>query len=125
MNNLTTSTRLRGILATAAFGALISSWASLASASDATDSPQATVKYADLNVSSSQGAATLYDRIRVAAHKVCQPVDSRNLALMPRTEACVRKAIADAVKTVNQPSLFAVYNAKNGTSPPIVLAAGR
>jgi hypothetical protein len=39
--------------------------------------------------------------------------------------ACVHKAIADAVAKVDQPALFAVYNAHNGQPTPIVLAASR
>jgi UrcA family protein len=124
MNNLTTSTRLRRILATAAFGALISGLACVASAAAVAGAPQSMVKYADLNLSSPQGAAALYSRIQKAAHRVCQPDDNHYLALMPRTDACIRKAIADAVKAVGQPLLFAVYAAKNGTSQPIILAAG-
>jgi UrcA family protein len=124
MNNLTTSTRLRRILATAAFGAMMSSLACVASAADVTDVPQTTVKYGDLNVSNPPGAVALYDRIRNAAHKVCQPADNHYLSVKPRNDACIREAIASAVAKVGDPALLAVYNEKNGTAQPIILAAG-
>jgi hypothetical protein len=31
----------------------------------------------------------------------------------------------DAVNEVNQPALFTIYNAKTGTSKPILLASGQ
>jgi len=80
MNTLTTSTRPnlpRGMLTTAILSALISTFAAVCNA-DAPDVPQAIVKYADLDISTSQGAATLYGRIRSATGD----------HLSPRTGAC-------------------------------------
>lgn len=120
--NAFTSTKLRRLILSATFGALAGSFAVVCSAADSTDAPQMIVKYGDLNVSSPQGAAVLFARIRAAALRVCGPVDNRDLASMTRAAACVHKAIADAVTTVGQPELFAIYNAKNSQPLPIVIA---
>jgi UrcA family protein len=116
--NTITSTRFRGLIATAIVSALASSFTAVCAAADSTDAPTAIVKYGDLNVSTSQGAASLYWRIRMAAETVCRPLDGGDLASKMRNGACVSKAIADAVTKVDQPELFDVYNAKNTTRMP-------
>ncbi|MGD0504678.1 MAG: UrcA family protein [Steroidobacteraceae bacterium] len=122
MNTMTTSRSFRGVLATAVLSAFGCSLATVCSAADPMDPPQTTVKYADLNVSKSEGAAALYARIQRAARQVCPPLDLRNLSSEAHA-VCVHKAIADAVAKVDQPALFAVYSAHNGQPTPIVLAA--
>jgi UrcA family protein len=124
MTTMTTSLSFRGALATAIFGALTCSGATVCTAAE-TDAPQTTVKYADLNVSNPQGAAALYARIQRAARQVCLPLDGGDLSSKARMGACVHKAIADAVAKVGQPALFDAYNAHNRQSTPIVLAASR
>jgi UrcA family protein len=86
---------------------------------------QVKVKFGDLNVASESGAATLYNRIRVAAESVCHPFDNRDFASKKLLAACMHKAISDAVSEVDQPALFTIYNAKTGTSKPILLASGQ
>jgi UrcA family protein len=129
MNTMTTATRSthpRGLIAAAIVTALISSFSAVCNAADAADVPKTIVKYADLDVSTSQGAATLYSRIRFAAETVCLPVDQRNLAAMFRRKQCVQQAIAGAVAKVNQPALSAVYAAKYGVLQPAkILTADR
>jgi hypothetical protein len=39
-----------------------------------------------------------------------------------RTDICIHHAITDAVTNVNQAALLAVYNTKNSTSKPLILA---
>jgi UrcA family protein len=118
------STHLRRILAATTFAALTGSIATLSFASDSTDVLKVKVKYGDLNVSSTSGAATLYNRIRVAAENVCRPLDSRDFASQKLLAKCVHKAMSDAVYEVNQAALFTIYNAKTGDSKPIMLASG-
>jgi UrcA family protein len=127
MNTMTTSTRsTRGLIAAATLTALISSFGALGNAAYAADAPTTIVKYADLDVSSSQGAATLYNRIRFASEGVCSPSDPRDLAAMSRWQKCVKQAIAGAVAKVNQPALSAVYAAKYGVLQPAkILTADR
>ena len=120
MNTTNIATRL---IAGAIFTALVSSLSAIASADENTGSPQKTVKYTDLTVSSAQGAASLYNRIRIASEEVCSPLDHGDLASKMHMKACVHKSIADAVGQVNQPALTAVYNARNGGSLPLIAAA--
>jgi UrcA family protein len=123
MNTTITSTPLRGLVATAIFGALGLGFASLCNASDTTEAREVTVQYADLNVSSSHGAATLYGRIRTAAEAVCSPLSHGDLSSKMHREACVSQSIAAAVSKVNQGALFAVYNAKSAQPLPRIVAA--
>jgi UrcA family protein len=125
MNTITTSTPLRSLIAAAIFGALASGFTAVSAAADSTDAPQVVVKYGDLNISNQQGAAALYGRIRRAAESVCPRFELSQLASQARRVACVHKAITDAVTTVNQPALFAEYNAKYRSPLPIMLAAGQ
>ncbi|HEY2463966.1 MAG TPA: UrcA family protein [Steroidobacteraceae bacterium] len=107
------------------FAALTSSIAAVSFASDSTDPLQVKVKYADLNVSSTSGAATLYSRIRNAARIVCRPFESAELASKKHLAACVDKAMNNAIAEINQPALFTVAKAKAGTSKPMLLASGQ
>jgi UrcA family protein len=120
MNTTNIATRL---IAGAIVTALISSLSSLASAAEGTDSLQKTVKYASASVASEQGAATLYNRIRIASEEVCSPLEHGDLSSRMHAYACAHKAIADAVSQVNQPALTAVYNARNGAALPMIAAA--
>jgi UrcA family protein len=123
MNTITTSTSLRSFLASAILGVLATGAASVSTAAEGSEFLQKTVKYADLNLSTSQGAAALYNRIRAAADEVCSPLNVDKLASKSRVAACVHKAIADAVTTVDQPTLTAVYTAKYRQPLPVMIAA--
>jgi UrcA family protein len=118
----TTSRSFRSFIATATLGALACSLAAVCIAAEPGDPPQTTVKFADLKLSSHEGAAALYARIQRAAVNVCHSIDGRNYNSQAH-DACVHDAIADAVAKVNCEALFIVYNARNGRPMPIVLAA--
>ncbi len=122
MNTMTQSTNLCRMTVTAVFSTLALSFAAMCPAGDAN---QATVKYADLNVSSPAGAAALYARISVAANAVCRTFDGRDLASKAHFNRCVHDAIAEAVTKVDMPALYSTYNARNSTQKPIVLASGQ
>jgi len=123
MNTMTTSKSLYGFIASAIFGVLAAGAASVSTAAGDTEFLQTTVKYGDLNVSTSQGAAALYNRIRVAADGVCSRLDHGDISSKMNAAACVHKAIAGAVTSVDQPALSAVYNAKYGQPLPVMIAA--
>ncbi len=123
MNTTTTVNRFRTVIATALFGAVASSFAVLPAAADSFDAPQVTVKFGDLNISNSQGAAVLYGRIRAAAERVCSPYDESGLEAKMRLSACIDKAIFGAVTKVNAPALSAVYSTKTGKEVPMRLAS--
>jgi UrcA family protein len=60
------------------------------------------VRYSDLDVSTVKGAKTLYLRIRYAAETLCESAATWG---KKEGEACVQKAINDAVARVNAPLL--------------------
>src|SRR5271167_874727 len=60
------------------------------------------VRYSDLDVSTVQGAKTLYLRIRFAAETLCESAATWG---KKEGEACVRTAVNDAVARVNAPKL--------------------
>jgi UrcA family protein len=117
MNTTKFATRL---IAGTIFTALISTVSAIAGAAE---DPQKAVTYTELTASSVQGAAALYNRIRMATAEVCSPLDHGDLVSRMHMKACMNKAIVDAVNQVNQPALTAVYNARNGGSLPTVAAA--
>jgi UrcA family protein len=119
MNTLTASTGLRGLIATAIFGALAASFS--AAAADVGSKPiSVNVKFADLNLSSQAGARVLYDRIQAAAKNACSYYWFKSDADQVR---CVHDAIANTVTKVDSLALFAVYNAKNKTPLPTALVS--
>jgi UrcA family protein len=81
---------------------------------DSFEPPRATVKFGDLDISHPQGAARLYLRIRAAAQHVCAPFDGSGLSAKSHLDACVNKAVADAVAKVGSPELSDVYSARTG-----------
>jgi UrcA family protein len=118
MTSSSHSSGLRGLIATAIFGALAFS-VSAVSAADPS-SASINVKYADLNIASPSGAAVLYERIRTAALSACNYFWFKTDADEAR---CVQQTIANAVTKVNQPALSAVYNAKYKIAAPSTLVS--
>ena len=114
-NTLTVFTSLRGLIATAICAALASSCSTVPAAKER-EPANLIVKFADLNLATSPGALALYIRIRDAAQRVCA-------FYVSPSNRCVDDAIANAVIKVNQPTLFAVYNAKNKPSLPNTLVS--
>jgi len=119
VNTSTPSNGLRGLIATAIFGALAASFSAV-SAADGPHPYSINVKYADLNTASPSGALVLYDRIRAAAHSACSLFWFKTDADEAR---CLHDTIANAVAKVNQPALSAVFNAKYKTSAPSPLVS--
>lgn len=80
---------------------------------------QTNIRYNDLNLSTAQGAKSLYARIEKASYEVCRHYDrdSRDNADPASLQGCRKKAIADAVTKIGKPMLYAEYNARN--APPI------
>jgi len=123
MNTMTTANRLHSLIAASLFSVLFSSFAALPAAADSLEPLKETVKFGDLDISHPQGAAVLYHRIRAAAQNVCSPFDGSGVSAKMHLDACVKKAVADAVTTVDEPALFAVYSAKIGKTPPARVAS--
>ncbi|MBI1733384.1 MAG: UrcA family protein [Gammaproteobacteria bacterium] len=76
--------------------------------------PTVTVSFADLDLSKPEGAATLYGRLHQAAKQVCG-TQGRRLDEIVQWKACYASAIGEAVKMVDQPSLTAHHQARQGT----------
>jgi UrcA family protein len=64
------------------------------------------VRFSDLDVSTMKGAKTLYLRIRYAAEVVCKSTATWG---KKAGEACVRKAMINAVERINRPLLSQYY----------------
>lgn len=70
------------------------------------------VHYSDLDLTRSEGAAVLYERLHAAAKGVCASLDARDLASQMRFKDCVQTAIGSAVAKVDRPVLTAYHNAR-------------
>jgi UrcA family protein len=121
--NTSTSIALRTLVAGALLSALALTFATASRADDDTAPPQVVVKFGDLDVSTAQGAETLYRRIHRAAVDVCSRMYVFERAYQLHKNVCLQQRIADAVIKVNRPALSAVFTSKYGLSPPMVLAA--
>jgi UrcA family protein len=77
------------------------------------DSPPSTkVQYGDLNLQTAQGVATLYQRIRVGADRVCKSTEGPQLvnrAFWSEWHSCFDHAVADAVHRTHNDSLGAYH----------------
>jgi UrcA family protein len=92
-------------------------------AADRSTGPQIHIRYADLNVQDSAGAAALLHRIRVAADEVCGVGMDRDLARIVQSQVCAKKAVSDAVAAANLPTLTSLYQVK--TANHVTLASIR
>ena len=79
------------------------------SGTHATDAvPTVVVRYGDLDLSSTEGARVLYQRISVAARQVCPFEYSKSVSQVGKNRACREAAIERAVNAVNNPQLVAM-----------------
>lgn len=125
MKTSLSSANLPRLLKATIAGVFALSFGAASLAADTHEVPQLLVKYGDLNLANPQGAAGLYSRITSAAHVVCKDfsINGGDFAARKKVDACVRKAVADAVAYVDRPELTAVYSMKNHRSQPIMVAA--
>jgi UrcA family protein len=76
-----------------------------------------TVNFADLDLTNTRGVATLYQRIKTAADKVCEFNGSRAYeTMLVHVHRCTKQAIAQAVRDVNCAELTSLHLA--AISPP-------
>jgi UrcA family protein len=81
------------------------------------------VHFADLDLTRTEGAAVLYQRIEGAAKTVCASLDARDLTSKKHFRECVETAIGSAVAKVDRPVLTAYYEARaNGRNATIQIA---
>ena len=99
---------LRKLTAAACLG--VGSAGLCAVANAATDPvPTQVVRYADLNISSPDGARILYGRIQAAARLVCQFELTSFRHWSGREQACFKHAVDDAVRQVHSPALSQIH----------------
>jgi UrcA family protein len=78
------------------------------------------VQYSDLDVSTEKGAKTLYLRIRYAAETLCESAATWG---KKQGDACVQKAVDDAVARANVPQLTQYsQRSKGDKASPVQLA---
>jgi len=77
------------------------------------------VGYSDLDVSTAKGAKTLYLRIRYAAETVCESAATWG---KKEGDACVNKAVNDAVARINAPRLTQYTESTGDNAGPVQLA---
>jgi UrcA family protein len=87
-----------------------------------------TVQFADLDLSKDVGAATLFNRIRGAAKRVCS-AHSNGATLLEKQQyaACVEFALSNAVARVDRPELTGYVTSRYSieTKAPVKYASGR
>src|ERR1700685_1454909 len=95
----------------------------LAQSATAAEAPTSTVSYpvgySDLDVSTAKGAKTLYLRLRYAAETLCESAATWS---KKEGEACMTKAINDAVAGVNAPRLTQYTESGGGKAGLLQLA---
>jgi len=100
----------------------IASICTSANAGSPDPSAQRTVRFADLDLSRPAGVAVLYQRIRVAAREVCQPLSERDLTLLAASRSSVRDAIDHAVDDIHSPTLSRYHQTK---TEALIITASR
>ena len=78
-----------------------------------------TVRFGDLDLSTTAGAKTLYQRIRGAARTVCGEEEDYDLGLDSRRywNSCYQSAVNGAVDKVHSPLLRAVHRQSTPAAP--------
>jgi UrcA family protein len=84
--------------------------------------PAVKVRISDLDLTSPEGTATLYTRIRNAARTVCGTVDIRLLEEKADWDRCVNESIANAVAKVGSDNLTVYYLARTHRSHALATA---
>jgi UrcA family protein len=106
-NLINTQSKLARVFVAAgflAFGSMAIGGTALAQEPTASTNSSVTypVRYSDLDISTAEGAKTLYLRIRYAAETLCESAATWG---KKEGDACVNKAVNDAVGRVHAPQL--------------------
>lgn len=104
--------KINSAYAGAALAAILASNGPIAAAAQPrADEMHRIVRFADLDLTATAGAAALYARITNAAQAVCEPFAS-DQKLMQEARKCQRQAIERAVTDVNAPALTSYHQMK-------------
>ena len=96
-----------------AVAAFITCSVSVAKADSASEARSVTVQFSDLDTANTQGAATLYRRLRSAAASVCRNLQGKQLEQVWAYTDCVHMALNNAVAKIDRPAVTA-YAAAHG-----------
>jgi UrcA family protein len=81
------------------------------------------VHFADLDLTRSEAAAELYQRLAGAAKTVCTSLEGRDLASQMRFKGCVETAVGSAIAKVDRPLLTTYYKTRtNGRHTAVQIA---
>jgi UrcA family protein len=117
MNAMIRYMKLRTVVACSLLATSLSSLAAAAtSVPTEEDNPSRVVKFADLDLRHSEGAAVLYTRISTAARAVCLPEYNWVMEMREISAQCRSQAIARAVAGVNAPALTTYYTERTRSS---------
>ena len=114
------------VLATAAVTLLtMGFFANARAADDSQEARSVTLQYLSRDLDTLQGASILYRRIRVAATRVCSPLESRELERKALWDQCFNNAVANAVAAVHNDTLSAyhVQYTRGGKQPRVEVAS--
>jgi UrcA family protein len=80
------------------------------------------VRYSDLDLSKTDGAASLYARLRHAARAVCAPGESREMGRAEIFRACMNESITNAVSKIDRPLVSQIHLARTKGNKTLQLA---
>ena len=106
---------------------VLAAGAQIAVAAEPTEASARHVKvvFSDLNLTSIDGATTLYRRLQSAAESVCAEHGTRDVKSIFRVKSCESAAMSAAVADINQPTLTSYYRAKQGYTNAAIRQASR
>lgn len=85
--------------------------------------PDVSIRYADLDIDTVEGATQLLKRINSAADSVCARLDHGDLASAANSDRCKSKLTSAAVARVNNPVLAAVYKSAHPSARTVAAVA--
>ena len=108
-------TASRSVLALSALASLGWSATTLAAPSHVGEVATKVVRFKDLDLSTAEGAQTLYERITFAARVVCRDTEFTEM------RECRARAVDDAVRAVGRPLLSSVHRSTVDRVEEVVL----
>jgi UrcA family protein len=85
--------------------------------------PTSTVRFADLDLDHTPGAAVMYRRLKQAAEQVCSPLKGADLGSKARFGRCTEEAVAAAIAKIGRPILTQYYRSVTHDRNATVLLA--
>jgi UrcA family protein len=74
------------------------------------NAPSITVSYSDVAFGNTEGAASVYRKLKAAARRVCHVNDgSKDLAIQIAAHDCYQDALENAVQKIDRPTLTALH----------------